>query len=182
MKYINEKILCEIYELFYWKEPDYNNKNIELEIHSMMRILWHLNITLSSVGFSIDSTIVKFPFNDEIQWLINNLREINKNEETNINKVKEVELAKKDIMKIQLASIELHKKAKENGYEFSDFVLNVSKIIHANEQVLPGSEGKEISKLEYIDYDEETIDSVISLVKDIDKDIDKNLQEKKDNL
>lgn len=187
-KYMNEKILCEMYELFYWKKPDFENKNIELEIHSMMRILWHFDITLSDVGFSINSTIEHFPWNDEIEVLIDSMKTFvknNKNNENNesiIDKIQEVKLTKKAIMKIQLASIALHNKAEESGYEFSDFVLEVSKIIHANEQVRPDSEGEEISTLDYINYDAETIDSVLSLVKDIDKDIDKNLPNIKENL
>lgn len=177
MKYIDEEILYEIYELFFWKKPDFENTNISLEIHSMMRILWHFGISLSNVGFSINSTIEPFPFNDEIEWLIDNLKKIKQ------ENLKEIKLQENTIMKIQIASIELHKKAQESEVEFTDFILEVSKIIHANEQVLPGKEGNDISKLEYINYEDKTIDSVLFLVKSIDKEIEKNLQKnKKDNL
>lgn len=175
MKYIDEKILCEIYELFYWTEPDFKNSNIDIEIHSMMRILWHFGIILSDVGFSINSTVEQFPFNDEIELLIDNLKKIKQ------ENIKEIKLQENTIMKIQIASIELHKKAQESEVEFTDLVLEVSKIIHANEQVLPGKEGNDISKLEYINYEKDNIDSVLSLVKNIDKEIEKNLKDKKAN-
>lgn len=175
-KYVSEKLLCEIYELFYWKKLDINSPNIALEIHSMMRFLFRYDLTLSSGGFSIDSTIQKFPYNDEIQELIDNLKTIKQDE------LKEAELNDRALMIIKITSEELHKKAQESGYEFSDFVISTAKIVHVNEQVIPQAQGKEIAALDYIDENEKTIDSVLELVRNIDTDIKKQRTENKDNL
>lgn len=175
-KYMNEKILCEFYELFYWKELDVNNPNIILEVHSMMRFLFRYGIDLSNYGFSIDSTVNKFPYNEEIQELIDSLKTINQEE------IKDVELNKYAITKIQIASIMFHEKAKECGIDFNDFIISVAKIIHVNEQVMPEALGDKIATLDYINEDEETINSVLELVKNIDADIKKYAVESKDNL
>ncbi len=176
VKFMNEKILSEFYELFYWKKLDINNPNIVLEVHSMMRFLYRYGISLSSYGFSIDSTLEKFPFNEEIQELIDNLKTINQDE------IQDIELNKYAITKIQIASIMLHEKAQELGIKFSDFIINVAKIIHANEQVLPQAQGDKIAKLNYIKEDEQTIDNVLTLVKNIDEDILKYTTESKGKL
>lgn len=161
-KYKKEKALCEFYELFYFKKLDINNPNIVLEVHSMMRFLYRYGIGLSNKVFSIDTTINKFPFNEEIQELIDNLKSINQDE------IEDIELNKYAITKIQIASIMFHEKAKELGINFSDFIISVAKIIHANEQVLPHAQGDKIAKLDYINEDEETINFVLELVKNID--------------
>lgn len=165
-KYASEKLLCKIYELFYWKKFDINNPNIVLEIHSMMRFLFRYGLTLSNGGFSMDSTIQKFPYNDEIQELIDNLKTIKQDE------LKEAELNDRALMIIKITSEELHKKAQESGYEFSDFVISTAKIVHVNEQVKPQAEGNKITNLDYIDEDEQTINDILGLVKKIDADIE----------
>lgn len=171
--YMDENILYEIYELFYWKKFDIHNPNIVLEVHSMMRFLYRYDICLSNNGFSIDSTIEKFPFNEDVQVLVDNLKTMDQ------DMIKEVALSKEAIMKIQIASIELHSYAKEYNYEFSSFVSGISKIVHVTEQVLPQAQGNKITELDYIEENEETINSALELVKNIDKDIEKNLQKDK---
>lgn len=175
-KYVSEKLLCKIYELFYWKKFDINNPNIVLEIHSMMRFLFRYGLTLSSGGFSIDSTIQKFPYNDEIQELIDNLKTIE------LDELKDAPLNSRTRMIIKITSEELHKKAIESSYEFSDFVISTAKIVHVNEQIIPQAEGNKITNLDYIDEDEQTINDILGLVKKIDADIKQQRTKNKDNL
>lgn len=165
-EYASEKLLCKIYELFYWKKLDINSPNIVLEIHSMMRFLFRYNLCLSNEGFSIDSTIQKFPYSDDIQELIDNLKTIE------LDELKETELNDRALMIIKITSEELHKKAIESGYEFSNFVISTAKIVHVNEQVIPQAEGNKITNLDYIDEDEQTINDILGLVKKIDADIE----------
>ena len=68
----NDKILIEIYRLFYNENPDFSDKNINIKIQTMMSILAQFNISLSEYSFTLWKNS-KVPISEDLNMQINKL-------------------------------------------------------------------------------------------------------------
>lgn len=68
----DDKILIEIYRLFYNENPDFSDKNINIKIQTMMLILVQFNISLSEYSFTLWKNS-KIPTSEDLNMQINKL-------------------------------------------------------------------------------------------------------------
>ena len=166
----DDKVLIEIYKLFYNENPDFSSKDINIKVQTMMSILENFGISLGDdYGFRLLAK-VKIPISLNLKQRINKLYALGKvsSVEDSINLANE----SKKIIKIVGECIRETISNKQNQNEA---LITISKIIHAKRYCI--SSNSDINKLsEFTDRTTDEIESNIKLVKHIENRIDEQVK------
>lgn len=120
----DDKILIEIYRLFYNENPDFSDKNINAKIQTMMSILARFNILLSEYCFTFWKHS-KIPTSEDLNMQINKLYPFGKikNEDNYIVLSKEAKMVIKTVSKSLNELI-------NNNENFLEKLMLISRIIY----------------------------------------------------
>lgn len=119
----DDKILIEIYRLFYNENPDFSDKNINIKIQTMMSILVQFNISLSEYSFTLWKNS-KIPTSEDLNMQINKLYSFGKikNEDNYIVLSEEAKMVIKTVSKSLNELI-------NNNENFLEKLMLISRII-----------------------------------------------------
>lgn len=164
---IDDKILIEIYKLFYDENPDFTSEDINIKVQTMMSILSEFGIYLDDDnGFKLCGKD-KIPLSFDLQQKVNKLYPLGE-----VNNIEDsVKLAKepKKIIKIVGETI---RETVSNEKNQNESLIMISKIIHAEKHCLPfNSDIKKIS--EFTERTTNEVESSMKLVKRIEARINK---------
>lgn len=122
----DDKILIEIYRLFYNENPDFSDKNINIKIQTMMSILVQFNISLSEYSFTLWKNS-KIPTSEDLNMQINKLYSFGKikNEDNYIVLSEEAKMVIKTVSKSLNELI-------NNNENFLEKLMLISRIIYIN--------------------------------------------------
>lgn len=120
----DDKILIEIYRLFYNENPDFSDKNINIKIQTMMSILVQFNISLSEYSFTLWKNS-KIPTSEDLNMQINKLYSFGKikNEDNYIVLSEEAKMVIKTVSKSLNELI-------NNNENFLEKLMLISRIIY----------------------------------------------------
>lgn len=153
-----DKIMCEIYQLFYGKNPDFTNKDISIRMQTMLCILIQFNVNLD---YGFDQVILenKMPLSLQLQYDIDRLTPLGE-----INKIKEpVKIAEYQKRKIKVVG-EIVRKSTKNNLEN---LIQLSTIIYGGRYDL--SQDLDVEKVaKYAGYSNEEVEKSINLVRRIE--------------
>lgn len=157
----DDKLLINIYKLFYNENPDFSSKDIDIKIQTMMSILEKFGISLeNNYGFSICGK-TKMPISLKLEQQIDKLYPIGK-----VNQIDEdIEIVSqyKKIIKVIGECVEKTITSSKNKNEA---LITISKVIHAGGFCL--SSDSDIKKLsEFTDRTVDDVETSIKLVKSI---------------
>lgn len=163
----DDKLLIEIYNLFYNENPDFSSKDINIKVQTMMSILAAFGISLGdNYGFSLWEK-EKMPISLDLEQRVNKLYPLGKVSNLE-NSVKLAEDPKK-IIKIVGETIREVITYNQNQNEV---LITISKIIHARRYCVSfNSDIKNLS--EFTGRTTNEVESSIKLVKMIETRIDK---------
>lgn len=119
----DDKILIEIYRLFYNENPNFSDKNINIKIQTMMSILVQFNISLSEYSFTLWKNS-KIPTSEDLNMQINKLYSFGKikNEDNYIVLSEEAKMVIKTVSKSLNELI-------NNNENFLEKLMLISRII-----------------------------------------------------
>lgn len=165
----DDKVLTEIYKLFYNENPDFSSKGINIKVQAMISILAGFGISLDdNYGFSLYGK-EKMPLSSGLQQRINKLYplgEVSKLE----NNIKLAEEPKK-IIKIVGETI---RETISNEQNQNEVLITISKVIYAERYSL--STNSDVKKLsEFTERTTDEVESSIKLVKQIETRINKQV-------
>lgn len=158
------KVIIEIYKLFYNQNPDFSNKNINIEIQTMLSILAEFGISVGDYSFSLSGKR-KIPMSMDLSNLVYELFPLGEN--TNIdNPVKLAKESKKTIMIVG----EVIRNAIGDVNNQEEALITISKVIHAERyNLLSTASVDEVAK--YTDCSQNEVESSMKLVKKINNKI-----------
>jgi len=159
-----DKALCLIYKLFYGEYPNFNSKNINIKIQSMMAILIEFGICLND-NISFRMNYKKIPISLYLQQKIIKLTPLGKIESID-NSIK---LSKytTEVVKIVATSI---KEFIPNDYDEEEVLPKISSIIYTKANMVP-SRAKENEIVKASTCSEKSVKAVLKLTKKIDNKI-----------
>lgn len=138
----DDKILIEIYRLFYNENPDFSDKNINAKIQTMMSILARFNILLSEYCFTFWKHS-KIPTSEDLNMQINKLYPFGKikNEDNYIVLSKEAKMVIKTVSKSLNELI-------NNNENFLEKLMLISRIIYISRyRISLDTDVQEIAKI-----------------------------------
>ncbi len=157
-----DKLICEIYQLFYGENPDFTDKDISIKMQTMFCILIQFNVSLD---YGFDQVILdnKMPLSLQLQYDIDRLTPLGE-----INKIKEpVKIAEHQKRKIEVVGEIVRKSTKNN----LDNLIQLSTIIYGGRYDL--SQEHDIEKVaKYAGYSNEKVEESINLVRRIENQLE----------
>lgn len=168
----DDKLLIEIYKLFYNENPDFSSKDINIKVQTMMFILAEFGISLGDdYGFSLCGKI-GVPMSLNLEQRVNKLYPLGE-----VSSLKDnVKLAKEPKRIIKIVG-EYIREIILNEQNKNEALITISKVIHAVRYCLSyNSDVKELS--EFTERTTNEVESTIKLVKKIETRIDKGFVNK----
>lgn len=166
----DDKVLIEIYKLFYNENPDFSSKDINIKVQTMMSILAGFYISLGDYySFSLCGK-VKMPVSLDLEQRVNKLYPLG--EVSSIEDSVKLAEEPKKIIKIVGETI---RETISNEQNQNEVLITISKVIHAGIYSLSSNcDVKKLSELTERTTDE--VASSIKLVKRIETRINKQVK------
>lgn len=161
----NDKIIIEIYRLFYNENPDFSSKDINIKVQTMMSILSEFGVVLYDYsGFSLCGK-AHMPVSFNLEQLIDKLYPFGE-----VSNVKDNIKLAKEYKKIIRVAGECIMEAISKQQNQNEALILISKVIHARRYCLPfNSSDKELAS--FVESTTAGVESSIKLVKSIENKI-----------
>lgn len=156
----DSKVIVEVYKLFYNKNPDFSNKNINIKIQTMLSILAEFYISVGDYGFSLSGKR-NIPMSMNLSNLVYELFPLGEIKEID-NPIQLREDAKKTISIVG----EGIRNTIDSTDNQEEALITISKVIHAARYNLSSTASiEDVAK--YTDCSSDEVESSMKLVKRI---------------
>lgn len=156
----DSKVIVEVYKLFYNKNPDFSNKNINIKIQTMLSILAEFYISVGDYGFSLSGKR-NIPMSMNLSNLVYELFPLGEIKEID-NPIQLSEDAKKTISIVG----EGIRNTIDSTDNQEEALITISKVIHAARYNLSSTASiEDVAK--YTDCSSDEVESSMKLVKRI---------------
>lgn len=177
-----EKMLIDIYQMFFGENPDFSKEETVARIQSMMFILRKYDISLPTLDSFYMDGIQEYPISENIRTIIERLVPFGEIDRYRGDQVRFMPKVNNDIFKIGELINEFC-----SNYEEKDKVLNnISSILYVIDNFPPDAKINAILNCPYVKCHKEIARNIIGLLAVIDETINKvednNLLERYENL